>query len=274
MWTPAPESCEEEEFQVVQDILSLREYRRKWLWTHQSFEQLSDDELKKAREATSFKIVKEGEFAGIFEVDGIKVPGGLHEFLRAFSRMKHVCCSGPAGSFCYKRMQLLQSAFNRYQSMFREKEEDQKYHLGSDIYTVHKVDTHIHAAAAPRGGMIVNYVRDKIKNNKHDIVKKEVKNSDGSIKTAAKTLGDVCKENNIEAETISANFLKFQADSNLMKRFDRFNAKYNLAGVSAMRDIFLKFENDQDGEYFAEMLLQEMNSLYVAVFFKCFHFEI
>lgn len=43
------------------------------------------------------------------------------------------------------------------------------------------------------------------------------------------------------------------ADHTLFNRFDRFNAKYNPAGNSSLRTIFLKAENEIEGKYFAEL---------------------
>ena len=40
----------------------------------------------------------------------------------------------------------------------------------------------------------------------------------------------------------------------MFQRFDVFNAKYNPIGQSSLRDIFIKVDNDINGEFFAEIL--------------------
>ena len=43
-------------------------------------------------------------------------------------------------------------------------------------------------------------------------------------------------------------------DRNTFHRFDKFNAKYNPIGQSSLRDVFIKTDNDINGEFFAEIL--------------------
>ena len=48
---------------------------------------------------------------------------------------------------------------------------------------------------------------------------------------------------------------------NTFHRFDRFNLKYNPAGQSRLREIFLKTDNHIQGRYLAEMTKEVMGDL-------------
>lgn len=40
----------------------------------------------------------------------------------------------------------------------------------------------------------------------------------------------------------------------MFQRFDKFNTKYNPVGENALREVFLKTDNYQNGKYFAKIL--------------------
>ncbi len=56
----------------------------------------------------------------------------------------------------------------------------------------------------------------------------------------------------------------------MFQRFDVFNAKYNPIGQSSLRDIFIKVDNDINGEFFAEIL----KVIFYYYYLNSFYFEI
>jgi AMP deaminase len=66
------------------------------------------------------------------------------------------------------------------------------------------------------------------------------------------TLGEVFKSLRLTAYDLSIDTLDMHAN-NTFQRFDRFNLKYNPAGQSRLREIFLKTDNLIAGRYLAEV---------------------
>lgn len=74
------------------------------------------------------------------------------------------------------------------------------------------------------------------------------------------TLGEVFKSLNLTAYDLSIDTLDMHAN-NTFHRFDRFNLKYNPAGQSRLREIFLKTDNVIGGRYLAEITKEVMSDL-------------
>lgn len=67
------------------------------------------------------------------------------------------------------------------------------------------------------------------------------------------TLGEVFKSLHLTAYDLSIDTLDMHCNNTTFRRFDRFNLKYNPAGQSRLREIFLKTDNFIGGRYLAEM---------------------
>jgi AMP deaminase len=128
-----------------------------------------------------------------------------------------------------------------------------------DFFTVPKVDTHVHLAAAFPPNVVAEFVRNKLRNHSDDQVFQE--KDEGGKPGKIKTLGEVFSELDLDADTVHVETLRLQADVSLFDRFDRFNARYNVAGSAILRDIFLKNKNFMGGRYFAELIKSSMESL-------------
>jgi len=76
----------------------------------------------------------------------------------------------------------------------------------------------------------------------------------------ALTLGEVFLSLNLTAYDLSIDTLDMHAN-NTFHRFDRFNLKYNPAGQSRLREIFLKTDNLLQGSYLAEITKEVMSDL-------------
>jgi AMP deaminase len=74
------------------------------------------------------------------------------------------------------------------------------------------------------------------------------------------TLGEVFVSLQLTAYDLSIDTLDMHAH-NTFHRFDRFNLKYNPAGQSRLREIFLKTDNYIKGRYLAEMTQEVMGDL-------------
>jgi len=74
------------------------------------------------------------------------------------------------------------------------------------------------------------------------------------------TLHDVFIELNLTANELSIDSLDMFA-SNIFYRFDLFNLKYNPAGQSLLREIFLKIDNYMNGKYLGEITTELISDL-------------
>jgi AMP deaminase len=161
--------------------------------------------------------------------------------------------SGPVRSYCHKHLELLLSLFNMHALLNLDRESvESKGCGGRDFYNVRKVDTHVHHSACMGERHLLTFMRNKLLNHSHDIV---LQKSGKSV-----TLGDVFSSLGLTVPDLSIDTLDMHAH-NTFQRFDRFNLKYNPAGQSSLREIFLKTDNFISGRYLAEMTREVMDVL-------------
>ena len=129
--------------------------------------------------------------------------------------------------------------------------ESQKSVPHRDFYNVRKVDTHVHHSACMNQKHLLRFIKHKLKYFPNEIVVFR----DGKFLT----LGEVFKSLHLTAYDLSIDTLDMHAN-NTFNRFDRFNLKYNPAGQSRLREIFLKTENVIGGRYLAE-ITKEVSTL-------------
>ncbi len=113
-----------------------------------------------------------------------------------------------------------------------------------DFYNVRKVDTHVHHSACMNQKHLLRFIKNKLKQNPNEVVVYR----DGKFLT----LEEVFKTLRLTVYDLSIDTLDMHA-TNTFHRFDRFNLKYNPAGQSRLRDIFLKTDNVIGGKYLAEI---------------------
>ena len=237
---PDVEYCVPEEVDVCMELMLLRSARKHWMWCNKTS---NAPDTSAARSATEANLGRNG----IYQVSGCEPPGELASFMRAYNKVVRAVNKGPVKSFCHKRLALLDVHFKRHVLMFHDLERDEGKTTECDMYSCHTVDTHIHAAAAVSGRFFLKFVREKLRNHGDDEV------------NPGQTLLQLCALHGITADNVDASHFDFQADMSLFQRFDRFNDKYNPAGVAALRTVFLKTNNHQGGLYFADMLKAEMD---------------
>jgi AMP deaminase len=164
-----------------------------------------------------------------------------------------VIYSGPATSFTYKRLELLSARFNLHVLLNETREtEAQKSVPHRDFYNVRKVDTHVHHSACMNQKHLLRFIKYKLRHHPNEAVIFR----DGRFLT----LGEVFKSLNLTAYYLSIDTLDMHAN-NTFHRFDRFNLKYNPAGQSRLREIFLKTDNVIGGKYIAEITKEVMSDL-------------
>jgi AMP deaminase len=156
-------------------------------------------------------------------------------------------------SFAFKHLELLSAKFNLHELLNAERENDATKSVPHrDFYNVRKVDTHVHHSACMNQKHLLRFIKNKLRNNYDEVVVFR----DGKFLT----LGEVFKSLNLTAYDLSIDTLDMHAN-NTFHRFDRFNLKYNPAGQSRLREIFLKTDNVIGGRYLAEITKEVIDDL-------------
>ncbi|XP_065828856.1 uncharacterized protein [Oscarella lobularis] len=168
----------------------------------------------------------------------------FYQDLHAFNM---VATHGPIRSYCWKRLQVLDAKYRLYKLEKEADEANTLKHTARDFENVAKVDTHIHHSACMSVKELFDYMKLKLKTAENEIVFTEADGKDVSLK-------EVFSSMNLTAESLSLDALDMKINAeDAYQRFDRFNAKYNPAGQSRLREIFLKTSNKIKGKYLAEL---------------------
>ena len=203
---------------------------------------------------TSLNLENESELSckivqGVFEIFGadkvknlVQVPN-IEHFVKDYKRMEKIANSGAMRSFCYQRLQMLDSAFQMHITANSSVEnEAQSNLLGTDFYRTMKIDNHIHLAAAASANQFVNFVANKLKTEGDTVVMED-----------GQTLQEVFSSAGLSADHLTIDAFNVLADYSVYQRFDNFNGKYSPFRLAQIRKIFLKVENAIGGRYFAEL---------------------
>jgi len=175
------------------------------------------------------------------------------DFSVAFAEVKAMVNSGPVKTLAYKRLAVLEQRFSLHVLLNGERElSTQKSVPHRDFYNVRKVDTHVHHSACMNQKHLLRFIKAKLRKNGSEVVT----NRDGRDLT----LADVFKTLRLTAYDLSIDTLDMHAHDTF-HRFDRFNLKYNPAGQSRLREIFLKTDNLIKGRYLAELTREVMSDL-------------
>ena len=203
--------------------------------------------LQAAHEACNYAKMDLGRLScrdGVFVVDDTEIPS-LKDFATALEELRTITTSGPVKSLSFKRLALLEQRFNLHVLLNGWRElAAQKAVPHSDFYNVRKVDTHVHHSACMNQKHLLRFIKSKLKKSPGDIVLSR----DGTLLT----LADVFRSLKLTAYDLSIDTLDMHAHDTF-HRFDRFNLKYNPAGQSRLREIFLKTDNHVKGRYLAEI---------------------
>ena len=177
----------------------------------------------------------------------------VEEFYEDFHELTHLLTSGPVKTYSYKRLQVLEARFHLHKLLNSDRElSAQKSVPHRDFYNIRKVDTHVHHSACMHLKHLLRFIKHKLKTAGGEIVAFR----DGQFLT----LKEVFQSLKITAMDLSVDTLDMHAN-NTFHRFDRFNLKYNPAGQSRLREIFLKTDNMIAGTYLAEVTQQVISDL-------------
>jgi AMP deaminase len=184
--------------------------------------------------------------------------------------------SGPVKSYSFKRLKLLESKFKLHCLLNDARElEATKSVPHRDFYNVRKVDTHVHHSACMNAKHLLRFIKSKLRNCPQEVVvfrdgaanlhrflvdSYTCLNEFYSLLGQFLTLGEVFKSLKLSAYDLSIDTLDMHAN-NTFHRFDRFNLKYNPAGQSRLREIFLKTDNVIGGRYLAEITKEVISDL-------------
>ncbi|CAM9640461.1 unnamed protein product, partial [Discosporangium mesarthrocarpum] len=183
---------------------------------------------------------------------GLHIPS-MGDFFKDLLRLNSIIFSGPVKSLAFKRLQLLEARFNLHVLLNGDAEQAaQKSVPHRDFYNIRKVDTHVHHSACMNQKHLLRFIKHKLKQCANEIVSFR----DGRFMT----LSEVFKSLRINAYDLSVDTLDMHAN-NTFHRFDRFNLKYNPAGQSRLREIFLKTDNLIAGEYLAQVTREVISDL-------------
>lgn len=178
----------------------------------------------------------------------------LAEYYRDVNTVLAACGHGPAKTFSYIRLSILEAKFNMHRVLNADKEKaQQKASPRRDFYNVYKVDTHIHLSSAMNQKHLLKFIKKKLQYE----AGVPVIHRDGKLLT----LEQVFESLNLTADDLSVDRLDVHADNKTFHRFDKFNLKYNPVGESRLREIFLKTDNFIKGRYLAEMVRELINSM-------------
>ncbi|EGG21444.1 AMP deaminase [Cavenderia fasciculata] len=182
------------------------------------------------------------------------VPITLNAYYKELNNIMRFCSYGPAKTFCFKRLRLLESKYNMHILLNDSVElAHQKSVPHRDFYNVRKVDTHVHHSSSMNQKHLLKFIKRKLKECPNEVV---IFRDDKYL-----TLSEVFKSLNLNVDDLSVDTLDVHADNNTFHRFDRFNLKYNPCGQSRLREIFLKTDNLIKGRYLAELTKELMEDL-------------
>lgn len=175
------------------------------------------------------------------------------DFLTDFMTLRRAVFCGPVISYSYTRLELLAARYSIHVLLNETRElVAQKSVPHRDFYNVRKVDTHVHHSACMSQKHLLRFIKHKLRFDPHEVVIVR----DGKHLT----LGEVFMSLRLTAYDLSIDTLDMHAH-NTFNRFDRFNLKYNPAGQSRLREIFLKTDNLMQGKYLAEITREVMGDL-------------
>lgn len=179
------------------------------------------------------------------EGDSVGIPD-VEEFYEDFEFVSKILHNGPLKSFCFKRLENLELKFRMHKNNNASAEKrEQKVHSSKDIYTVAKVDTHVHHSACMNSKHLLRFMKHKLRSDPDEVVYKE--------RQEELTLKDVFSRLGKHEGNLCIDSLDTHAHIEAFHRFDRFNSKYNPYGLPMLREIFLKYDNHIKGKYLAEL---------------------
>ncbi|XP_076975921.1 AMP deaminase 1 isoform X1 [Tamandua tetradactyla] len=171
----------------------------------------------------------------------------LDTFLDDMNFLLALIAQGPVKTYTHRRLKFLSSKFQVHE-MLNEMDElkELKNNPHRDFYNCRKVDTHIHAAACMNQKHLLRFIKKSYQVDADRVVY--------STKEKNLTLKELFNKLKMHPYDLTVDSLDVHAGRQTFQRFDKFNDKYNPVGASELRDLYLKTDNDINGEYFATII--------------------
>ena len=171
-------------------------------------------------------------------------PVSVATYYTHFTELMRLLHDGETRSMTYRRLKLLEARFDLHTMLNASAENEvQRAVPHRDFYNCRKVDTHVHHSACMNQKKLLRFIKKKLRTCPEELVCKR----DGKLLTLLEVFASL----EMTPYDLSIDTLDMHAD-NTFHRFDRFNLKYNPAGQSRLREIFLKHSNVIGGRYLAE----------------------
>jgi AMP deaminase len=156
--------------------------------------------------------------------------------------------NGPLSSYCSDRLNEMVAEYDDYQSKEWHNEHIDQTHLRlRDLYTVAKVDNHVHGGSVIPVEMFIGFVKEKYQSECNTPVYQE---PNGQILT----LCQLFKSENITFNDLNINALNLHGDK-VRNRFDYFLEHiYQPFGSEKLGTVFLQYDNYIGGRFYAEIL--------------------
>ena len=187
-------------------------------------------------------------------VEVARAPRSLRQYVADLKRVTRAVRDGPTVSLSYQRLRLLESRFRMHAMLNGPLEiAEQKRVPHRDFYNVRKVDGHVHHSSSMNQKHLLRFIKHKLRSEGEEVVIKR----DGKDLT----LRQVFESLNLTTHDLSVDTLDVHADNTTFHRFDKFNLKYNPAGESRLREVFLKTDNVIKGRFLAELTREVIDEL-------------
>lgn len=203
---------------------------------------------------------------GVAEVAGIDLPEipSRAEFKKDLVELWKLAKTPQIKTVAMSRLDRLTACFRFYKLDYAAVEREEQAELEQDLYSVMKVDNHIHLAAAMTPRQLLRFIKDKLMSEPdREVV---------AGKTLQKVMADALLKPNGErqasqltpaecAKLMHVDALRTCAGEHCYHRFDNFNDAYSPLGCAQLRGIFLKSSNFLDGHYFGELTRKVIDGL-------------
>eukprot|EP01080_Neovahlkampfia_damariscottae_P012344 gene12344-6016_t len=148
----------------------------------------------------------------------------------------------------HKRLNFLRYKYNFHLTLNgAEESKILKTRCKKDFYHVEKVDQNVGYDSFFSATSLLEFIKQKYEDCSNEIVHKD---GDGN----ELSLADILFEHTNNPEDLSVDFLNVFVDHTLFHRQDKFNEhKQSMGGSTALKKLFLSFDNHQKGLYFAEL---------------------
>ncbi|CAK9098497.1 unnamed protein product [Durusdinium trenchii] len=197
---------------------------------------------------------------GVAEIPGLELPAvpSRHDFKQDLIALWKIVKDPECKSTAMNRLERLSVSFQSYDLEQAEQERHDAAEIMGDLYSVMKVDNHIHLAAAMTPRMLLAFIKEKLQKEpereviKGKSLKKLIMEAVNFDETSPGGGARELDEERLDS-CLHVDALRTVADDHFYHRFDNFNDAYSPLGCAHLRTVFLKSSNHIQGAYFGEL---------------------